>query len=58
MMIHLEGQQAAAFSSKGSDGKRRCLADYKGKTVVLFFYPRARACREALQFLARNQACS
>ena len=39
-MSNLEGQQAPSFSLEGSDGKRHSLSDYKGKTVILYFYPK------------------
>jgi len=39
-MASLEGKKAPAFSLEGSDGKKHSLEDYKGKTVVLYFYPR------------------
>ena len=39
-MSDLEGKKAPAFSLAGSDGKTHSLADYKGKTVVMFFYPK------------------
>jgi peroxiredoxin Q/BCP len=39
-MPNLEGKQAPAFSLEGSDGKKHSLQDYKGKTVVLYFYPK------------------
>jgi thioredoxin-dependent peroxiredoxin len=39
-MANLEGKKAPAFSLDGSDGKKHSLADYAGKTVVLYFYPR------------------
>ena len=39
-MSNLEGQQAPSFSLDGSDGKRHSLSDYKGKTVILYFYPK------------------
>jgi peroxiredoxin Q/BCP len=39
-MSNLEGQKAPAFSLEGSDGKKHSLADYQGKTVVLYFYPK------------------
>ncbi len=35
-----EGQKAPDFSLPGSDGKTHSLSDYKGKTVVLYFYPK------------------
>ena len=39
-MANLEGKKAPAFSLEGSDGKQHSLEDYKGKTVVLYFYPK------------------
>jgi thioredoxin-dependent peroxiredoxin len=39
-MAGLEGKKAPAFSLQGSDGKEHSLLDYKGKSVVLFFYPK------------------
>jgi thioredoxin-dependent peroxiredoxin len=39
-MANLEGKKAPAFSLEGSDGKKHSLADYAGKTVVLYFYPK------------------
>ena len=39
-MIHLtEGKKAPAFKGKDQNGKPVLLADYKGKKVVLYFYP-------------------
>lgn len=35
-----EGDNAPAFTSKDHDGKTVKLADYKGKRVVLYFYPK------------------
>jgi cytochrome oxidase Cu insertion factor (SCO1/SenC/PrrC family) len=35
------GDQAPAFKLPGSDGKTHSLADYKGKTVVLAWFPKA-----------------
>jgi thioredoxin-dependent peroxiredoxin len=35
------GDPAPAFSLPGSDGKTHSLADYKGKTVVLAWFPKA-----------------
>jgi thioredoxin-dependent peroxiredoxin len=40
LMKNLEGQKAPAFNLEGNDGKEHSLADYKGKTVVLYFYPK------------------
>ena len=39
-MKNLEGQKAPAFSLEGNDGKNHSLEDYRGKTVVLYFYPK------------------
>jgi len=39
-MANLEGKKAPEFSLEGSDGKKHSLADSKGKSVVLFFYPK------------------
>ncbi|MDO6434128.1 thioredoxin-dependent thiol peroxidase [Flavitalea sp. BT771] len=39
-MTHLqEGDKAPAFTGKDQDGKKVSLSDYKGKKVVLYFYP-------------------
>ena len=35
----VEGDKAPAFKSKDQDGKAISLADFKGKKVVLYFYP-------------------
>ena len=35
------GEQAPDFSLQGSDGKVHKLSDYKGKTVVLAWFPKA-----------------
>ena len=35
------GDQAPEFSMPGSDGKTHRLADLKGKTVVLAWFPKA-----------------
>lgn len=39
-MASLEGKKAPAFSLEGNDGKTHSLDDYKGKTVVIYFYPK------------------
>jgi peroxiredoxin Q/BCP len=39
-MKNLEGHKAPAFTLEGNDGKQHSLDDYKGKTVVLYFYPK------------------
>ena len=39
-MASLEGKKAPAFNLQGNDGKEHSLEDYKGKTVVMYFYPR------------------
>jgi len=35
-----EGTAAPEFRLAGSDGKEHALSDYRGKTVVIYFYPR------------------
>ena len=35
------GDQAPDFSLPGSDGKTYSLADFKGKTIVLAWFPKA-----------------
>ncbi len=35
------GDQASDFSVKDHAGKDVAMSDYRGKTVVLWFYPRA-----------------
>lgn len=39
MAILTEGQKAPAFKAKDQDGNTVSLADFKGKKLVLFFYP-------------------
>lgn len=36
-----KGDQAPAFSGVDQDGKKQELADYAGKKLVVFFYPKA-----------------
>ncbi len=36
-----KGDQAPQFSAKDHNGKIHSLTDYKGKKLVLFFYPKA-----------------
>lgn len=38
--MSLEGEKAPEFELGGSDGRRHRLADYAGKVVILYFYPR------------------
>jgi peroxiredoxin Q/BCP len=38
--MSLEGTRAPDFTLDGSDGKKHRLADYAGRRVVLYFYPR------------------
>jgi thioredoxin-dependent peroxiredoxin len=38
--MNLEGKKAPAFELEGNDGKTHSLEDYKGKTLVLYFYPK------------------
>lgn len=35
-----EGQPAPEFALQGSDGKTHNLAEYRGKNVIIYFYPR------------------
>ena len=39
-MKKLEGSKAPDFVLPGSDGKSHSLKDYKGKAVLLYFYPK------------------
>ena len=39
MAILAEGIKAPSFTGKDQDGKKISLADFKGKKVVLYFYP-------------------
>ncbi len=39
-MILAEGKKAAAFSVENQDGETVSLASFKGKWLVLYFYPR------------------
>jgi peroxiredoxin Q/BCP len=39
-MADLDGKKAPAFNLEGNDGKKHSLEDYRGKTVVLYFYPK------------------
>jgi peroxiredoxin Q/BCP len=58
-MASLEGKKAPAFSLEGSDGKKHSLDDYKGKSVVLYFYPKddTPGCtKEACGFRDQNAA--
>lgn len=38
--MSLEGQKAPDFKLAGSDGQEHTLAEYRGNTVVIYFYPR------------------
>jgi peroxiredoxin Q/BCP len=39
-MSGLEGKKAPDFRLEGSDGKQHALADYAGKNLVIYFYPK------------------
>lgn len=39
MITLKEGDKAPAFTGKDQDGNKISLADYKGKKLVLYFYP-------------------
>ncbi|MFL0252546.1 thioredoxin-dependent thiol peroxidase [Clostridium neuense] len=48
-----EGSLAPEFSLTGSDGKEHKLSDYRGKKVILYFYPKdntAGCSKEACSF--------
>lgn len=52
-MATLEGQKAAAFELEGSDKRRHRLADYAGRMIVIYFYPKdntAGCTKEACSF--------
>lgn len=36
--MSLEGTKAPDFTLDGSDGKKHSLADFAGKTCVIYFY--------------------
>ena len=60
-MIELEGKKAPAFNLKGSDKKTHTLADYKGKNMVIYFYPKDNTpgcTKESCGFRDLNQAFS
>jgi peroxiredoxin Q/BCP len=40
MAIPKAGSKAPVFTALTDEGKEVSLADYKGKTVVLYFYPK------------------
>ena len=39
-MDSLEGKKAPHFRLSGSDGKKHSLSDYKGKNIIIYFYPK------------------
>ena len=41
MVTLKEGDKAPAFAGKDQNGKKISLPDYKGKKLVLYFYPEA-----------------
>ena len=41
MITLKKGDKAPNFSAKDQDGKLHTLVDYKGKILVVFFYPKA-----------------
>lgn len=60
-----EGIKAPAFSLNADDGKTYSLKDFKGKTVILYFYPKdntsgctAEACdfRDNIKIFAKKNA--
>ena len=58
-MIELEGKKAPSFTLKGSDRKNHNLNDYKGKNIVIYFYPKDNTpgcTKESCGFRDLNQA--
>ena len=58
-MIELEGKKAPIFNLKGSDRKNHNLNDYKGKIIVIYFYPKDNTpgcTKESCGFRDLNQA--
>ena len=52
------GAQAPQFTVQDQDGNSVSLSDFKGKTVVLYFYPKddTPGCtREGIDFTQKNQ---
>lgn len=48
-----EGEEALDFTLKADDGRKVSLQDYRGKKVVLHFYPKdetSGCTREAIEF--------
>jgi len=48
-----EGDQAPEFTLQADDGREISLSDYRGKKVVLYFYPKDETpgcTREAIEF--------
>ncbi len=41
MAVLTAGDKAPVFEARDQDGKLRQLADYKGKRLFIFFYPKA-----------------
>jgi thioredoxin-dependent peroxiredoxin len=55
----VDGALAPAFALEGTDGKTHRLADYRGKNVILYFYPKddTPGCtREAIAFEAAAES--
>ena len=40
LMKNLEGAKAPDFTLEGNDGRKHSLSDYRGTTIVLYFYPK------------------
>ncbi|WP_040213687.1 thioredoxin-dependent thiol peroxidase [Clostridium polynesiense] len=57
----LEGNMAPDFTLPGSDGKDHSLTDYRGKKVILYFYPKDNTpgcTTEAIGFKENNENLS
>ena len=40
MAVLNEGDKAPGFTAKDQNGNEVSLADYKGKNIILYFYPK------------------
>jgi len=39
-LARMDGERAPDFCLPDAEGKKHCLGDFRGKWVVLYFYPR------------------
>lgn len=45
MATSMKAQKSPDFLLEGSDGRLQSLTDYRGRTVILYFYPKAETAR-------------